>query len=336
MQINKNNIDDLDYIAQLGFEQVSITESDLKDLDVKIKKRIFSYNNGSNFAFISLIVGVFIGISVFFALNINPEVIATNKTSGPLNDSTPVKINANISTVILDTVNIIKENFVNPLASNKKTIDTNSIISNKELIDTVSSISSKPINVALILGKNVNELKIKYILNAPIVYIHDLKVTNYTTLYFKKNQYIKFAAKEGLPVSYANKDDYAKSRSGLKQSADYYLHEELSDALLSFKKGNYGQCIFALNVISSYNDEDINCNFYLGMCYYYKKSYKTAIDFFQRCIESSNNTFFQEAMYYSALSLYEKGEKDLAIEQFKLIADEGEFYSDKAKVFLKN
>lgn len=336
MQVNKNNIDDLDYLAQLGFEQVSVNELELKDLDSKIKKRIFSYNNGLYFGFISLIVGVFIGISVFFSLNNSPEVIASTKTSGPLNDSLPVKTKATPSTLILDTVNIIKENFVNPLAINKKTIDTNSIVIKNELIDTVSSISSKPINVALILGKNVNELKIKYILNAPIVYIHDLKVTNYTTLYFKKNQYVKFAAKEGLPVSYANKEDYAKSRSGLKQSADYYLHEEFSDALLSFKKGKYGQCIYALNVISSYNDEDINCNFYLGMCYYYKKDYKTAIDFFQRCIESSNNTFFQEAMYYSALSLYEKGEKGLAIEQFKLIANEGEFYSEKAKGFLKN
>ena len=41
-------------------------------------------------------------------------------------------------------------------------------------------------------------------------------------------------------------------------------------------------------------------------------------------------------MFYNALSLYENGEKEKAIAKFKEIAEEGEFYSEKAKMYLKN
>jgi hypothetical protein len=44
----------------------------------------------------------------------------------------------------------------------------------------------------------------------------------------------------------------------------------------------------------------------------------------------------QEATYYQALSLFENGDKETAIQSFKDIAQEGEFYSEKAKLFLKN
>ena len=82
-------------------------------------------------------------------------------------------------------------------------------------------------------------------------------------------------------MAYANKEDLNKnSRVKVKQGADYFLHEEFADALLAFKKGNYGQSIYSLNVISGYNDNDINCNFYLGMSYYYKKNYEKANEYF--------------------------------------------------------
>ncbi|MDO8999917.1 MAG: tetratricopeptide repeat protein [Bacteroidota bacterium] len=335
MQVDKNNMDDLDYISELGFEKVVTTNNDLLDLSSKIKKRIFSYNNGFYFGFISLIVGVFIGVSVFYMVDNQPKIYSSDFPNKILNEKPPVKQNTQIY-LELDTVNISKENFVKPETHFKKIQDTTNQLANIKHIDTAIIIPSKPLDLSLLLENNIPESKIKYISNSSVVYIHDLKVTNYTTLYFKKNQFVKLPVKGGLPVSYANKDDLNRSRTGLKQSADYFLHEEFSDALLAFKNKNYNQSIYALNVISGYNDEDVNCNFYLGMCYYYKKNYSKANEFFDRCIQSSNNTFLQEATYYRALSLYESGDKVSAIQKFKFIAEEGEFYSEKAKAFLKN
>ncbi len=334
MPVDKHNMTDLEYLSQLGFDKMPINEADLKDLNTKIKQRTFSYNNGLYFGFISLIVGVFIGLSFFFMIDNRPLLYSSNLPNKILGDTTAFKKASAETTIVLDTIQLVKENFINPLVHTKNNNESGTL-AKKSVADTVMIIPSKPVDVSAMLD-NINESKLKYMANAPIVYIHDLKVTNYTSLYFKKNQYVKFAGKDGLPVSYANKEDYNKNRTTLKQSAEYFLHEEFSDALLAFKKGNYDQCLYALNIISSYNDEDLNCDFYSGMCYYYKKNYAKAIEFFDKCIQSTNNSFLQEAMYYQALSLYENGDKGLASEKFKRIADEGEFYSLKAKIFLKD
>jgi tetratricopeptide (TPR) repeat protein len=336
MQANKNKIDDLDYLAQLGFEQLPISDSDLVDLNAKIKKRIFSYNNGFYFGLISLIVGVFIGVSVFFVLDNAIKIYSPDLSNKILEAKKFPEKKVNEQFLSLDTINVVRENFINPIVNSKRDHDTLSQPLNKNLKDTAIIIQTQPIDLSTLVDNNFPESKIKYILNAPVAYIHDLKVTNYVALYFKKNQYIKFPVRSGLPVSYANKEEFANSRSGLKQNADYYLHEEFSEALLTFKKGNYKPCIYALNVISAYNKEDINCDFYLGMCFYYTKNYQKAIEYFKACIENSNNTFLQEATYYQALSLFENGDKETAIQSFKDIAQEGEFYSEKAKLFLKN
>lgn len=335
MQSNKNKLDDLEYLAQIGFEQVSINDSDLIELKAKVKKRVFSYNNGFYFGLISLIVGVFIGVSVFFMIDNSLTKYLSDFQNKILETKAISEKKVDEKYLSLDTINVVRENFINPTVNLKRAQDTVNQLANKTLKDTSIIIQTQPIDLSTIIDNTFPESKIKYILNAPVAYIHDLKVTNYTALYFKKNQYVKFPIRSGLPVSYANKDDYDKSRSGLKQNADYYLHDEFSEALLTFKKGNYKQCIYALNVISSYNDEDLNCNFYIGMSYYYLKDHIKALDYFNRCIQSSNNTFLQEASYYYALCLFEKGDKEVAMQLFKVIADEGEFYSEKAKAFLK-
>ena len=334
MPVDKHNLDDLEYLAQLGFDKTPINEADLEELNKKVRQRTFSYNNGLYFGFISLIIGVFIGVSLFFMIDNKQLVYSSDFPNKILNDSIQFKKTTAQTAIALDTIVVTKENFINPQA-HLKTLRSASVAVTEVQLDTAVIIPSKPVDVSAMLG-NMNESKLKYMANAPIVYIHDLKVTNYTSLYFKKNQYVKLLGKDGLPVSYANKEDYNKSGSDLKQSADYFLHEELADALLTFKKGNYEQCLYALNNISTYNNEDLNCDFYSGMCYYYKKNYAKATEFFNKCIESANNSFLQEAMYYEALSIYESGDKEAAIAKFKLIADEGEFYSVKAKAFLKN
>lgn len=334
MQVDKNNMDDLEYLAQLGFDKVSVNDNDLEDLKTKVKNRSFSYNNGIYFGFISLIIGIFIGVSLFFMVDNKPVLYSSNTPSKIFNDSLSAIKNIPAKIIMLDTINIVKENFIHS-SSTVDHVTDNEGNTYYSANDSVVMIPSKPIDVSAILNKEISESKIKYISNAPVAYIHDLKVTNYTTLYFKKNQFVKLPLKGALSVAYANKEDINRTNPGIKQSADYFLHEEFADALLAFKKGNYGQCIYALNIISSYNDNDINCNFYLGMSYYYKKNYAKASEYLDRCIADQNNTFLQEAMFYKTLSLYENGDKELALEKFRIIADEGEFYSEKAKAYLK-
>lgn len=320
--------DDLDYLAELGFEQVLTDVSDLKDLKKRIQKRTFSF---SNFYLMSgsLLVGVLIGFALFFGFSTNKEHLA-GKTNPPaenqaamVDEGKPVKI------ITLDTINVTKENFIKPAPRHRVEKIENE---NAEITESADQIVSKPVDLSYLASGKLKEGKLKYMINAPVFYLHDMKITSYTTLYFEKNRFVKFS---GLAVDVAA-DENNLTPSNLKQSANYYLHEEIANAMLKFKRGKYDEVIYTLRIVASYNTKDLNCDFYTAMSYYHKKSFSKALPFFDECIYNVNNTFLQEAMYYKAFSLLENGNKEEARKLLEKIVDEGEFYAKQAKATLHN
>jgi hypothetical protein len=321
--------DDLDYLSRLGFDAVTAPDSDLDALRAKVRSRVFSYGSGFYFSWISLIIGVFIGISVFFMMyQPAPDRIrftpAFSIKDTLLNKSIPDTIS-----VILDTV-VVKENFVRKNYMAKAATAAKPPV-DAPVSDSAMVLQARDIDLALALGQSVKEEKIRFIINAPVFYLHDLKITNYSSLYFKRNQFVRLG---GTPAGSANGTETSQSPV-LKESPEYFLHNEIAQAMLYFKKGRFDQCINTLNTVSAYNPDDINCDFYLGMCFYYKKNYKKAIEYLDLCIVNQNNTFMQEAAYYKALSMYGSGNREQGIVMLQQIAGEGEFYAAKATLFLK-
>lgn len=337
MQPDNKYTDDLEYLSQQGFEKLKVSEADINDLKKKIKARSFSYNNSFYFTAITMIMGVFIGAVLFFALTGTSYEPLPVKQLAVMTDSLPAVNNDKISTPItLDTVIVIKENFINPQLKVTDLKNAAPQTTSPQVMDSVVSIPEKPIDTALLKKEPVKEEHLKFIINAPVLYIHDMKVTNYTTLYFKKNHFVKFNERTGITAEYPSRSaSFQSAPHLLKESADYFLHEEIAGALLYFKKGKYDDCINSLKLVAAYNNEDINCDFYMAMCYYYKANYIKAAELFDKCISNMNNTFLQEAMYYKAVSLFDAGNKAEALILFKQITDEGEFYAAKAKTYLK-
>jgi len=331
MQSDENYKNDLDYLSKLGFETVAVTDADLADLKKKIRSRSFAWSR-LYFNLGSLIIGIALGGFIFYTFykKSSPNPIVNELKT--FDKSNPKTSNRDESIISLDTVFVVKENFINPLAKNNKSeiLKENTISKAKDSADVIAT---KPLDLSLLRNGEIREEKLKYMINSPVFYLHDMKITNYTTLYFKKNRFVKYS---GVSAAYSNANENAPAGSGLKQSADYYLHDEIATAMLYFKKGKYDQAINSLNMISSYNQNDLNCDFYLAMSYYYKKNYSKAIELFDLCILNANNTFLQEAAYYKALSLYEKGNKEEARQAFKKIVEENEFYAEKAKTYLKD
>jgi outer membrane protein assembly factor BamD (BamD/ComL family) len=70
------------------------------------------------------------------------------------------------------------------------------------------------------------------------------------------------------------------------------------------------------------------------MCLFYKKNYRKAVTYFEECLDQTNNTFVEEALYYRAVSQYYSGEKEAGLSSLKRIAEGTMFYSDKATAFL--
>lgn len=289
--------------------------------------RVSFNNNGVYFSFISLIIGGFIGVSCFFSIYNRPKIFAA-KADTILTDTSILKPTPE-KTIALDTIIIQHENFI--YHKKEKIIDTLSHEAN--ITDSILITPIEPININSISDKNLSPTKIKYMPNASIVYLHDLKITNYSLLYFNKNDQIKLNT-SGLSAAYANKTATLNGVEGLKQESTYYLHDIIAEAMLYYNKGNYNQCINSLNTVAAYTNVDINCKFYYGMCYYNKKNFLKAKGYFEDCISNPNNTFLQEALYYKALCLIETGNLEEAKILLKQIADDGEFYSQKALIAL--
>ncbi|HOZ87455.1 MAG TPA: hypothetical protein PL029_06845, partial [Bacteroidia bacterium] len=255
MNSENKNPDDLDYLSRLGFEAVPVPDTDLAELRAKVRSRVFSYGSGFYFSWISLIIGVFIGISVFFMMyQPAPDRIRFTPAFS-IKDTLPAKSIPATVNVILDTV-VVKENFVRKNYRTKQTADAEPTV-DEPARDSAIVLQSRDIDVALALGQPVKEEKIRFIINAPVFYLHDLKITNYSSLYFKRNQFVRLG---GTPAGSPNGTEPSQS-PGLKESAEYFLHNEIAQAMLYFKKGRYDQCINTLNIVSAYNPVDINCDF---------------------------------------------------------------------------
>lgn len=326
MHTDKNNLSDLDYLSRLGYEKVNTTEHDLHELRSKIKGRVFSYNTGASFAFISMVTGMFIGISVFFAFYHSPQNI-NHPSSLPTAHST----SPSIPYINLDTLPFVSENFVKHSAKSLHSVQTDSVISKAAGNDTIVDLAMHSYNS---IPEIINEEQIKYIPNAPVIYLHDLKVTDYSSLYFKQNKFIPMKINQGLDASIANKNEINKNDNIFNSQENYYLHQAIADAMGYFSKKEYNRCLATLQTITELNPNDINYYFYSGMCYYYKQDYVTASKNLDYCITNANNTFYNEARFYKAMCLYQSGNLNEARILFKEIAGEKSFYSEKAKQFI--
>lgn len=322
MQLDKRNMNDLEYLAEKGFESISYSDTDLNELKAKVKSKSFSFNSGYYFGFISLITGIFIGISVFFTISNSPKIYAVKPSSQKITAIDTVEA----AHVFLDTLQVVSENFVKPAVPVK--VEKDSVII-KSTIERVEPIAALPVPTLSLEEKPV-EQKLRYAANGTVKFVHDLKVTDYYTLYFNRKKLVVFSSKPGLPATYANKEEYSAGKNLLEPMDQYYLHEAFEDGMLLFKKGSYKACINSLNNVMAFSGEnDINCRFYIGMCNFYLKRYTEAQKNFNICVSHSNNTFLPEAEFYKAMCMQALGDSS-ASSLFKKIADEGGFYSEKA------
>jgi hypothetical protein len=330
MQPENRNMSDLEYLADLGFEQMGFDNCDLDDLTQRVRSRAFQGGSGFYFVYISAMIGMFVGISVFFNFYNAPKIFSVPVTQNKTN-VTPQQ--ENHSEIKLDTITVAADNFVQHAQKPRLAVQKQKNISDTATIkDTAAFLASLPLPE---IEEKPIEQKIHYSPNSPIVFIHDYKITDYQKLYFNRSKLVSLSQGSNVPVLYASREDMLANPNFLDQRSIYFLHEALSDALLYFKRKNYNRCLSLLNRVGSYTDFDVNCRFYSGMCCYYNKNYSEAIRNFDACIINTNNVFLPEAEYYKAMSLYESGNKEEAIPLFKKIADEEGFYSEKAKEYLK-
>ncbi len=340
MPHNKHTPDDLNYLAELGFEAMQGSDLEVNALKETIKAKTKKRMNQSVLIISSICIGALAGIFLFkiWQTNSNSEKKLVNI---PTNESTTIlteKTTSNSTPVLqMDTVELVVKSKTQVAYKNESFVKPSTPAPLQSIItDSIYELNSRLPEIDLTPPSSAPALQLRYMANAPILFLHDLKVTNYHQLYFKKEQLVMIdggmdkstdASKE---TKEANKDNFLNL--GRKH---YYLHQAISDALYYFSRKEYLSSQQLLYRVKSFTKQDINCDFYLGMSYYYQNDYLKALKYFNLVLENENNTFLQEAEFYKAHTLYELGEQNTAINLFKKIKNENGFYAEKASLYLK-
>lgn len=177
------------------------------------------------------------------------------------------------------------------------------------------------------------EVLVEPTFNADVIYIYDLKVTNYNGLYFNY-QPKPFEIKGSTPAYKENKEtenflfekDYEQTIAADKI---------LKSGLAYFTKGKYNKALDEFETLLVLNPKDVNSLFYSAVSYYQIGKYDRTIKNLEAVLKSPNNVFHPEAKWNLALSNFKVGEKAKAKQLLIEIVGEKGFYSKRAGEKLK-
>ncbi|HEY1039364.1 MAG TPA: hypothetical protein VGF30_08180 [Bacteroidia bacterium] len=331
---HKNQDDYFDYLAEMG--SASINADDMKDLTERIDKKV---NSGSVKAktngFTTVILVVFTSVLLFVLFN-----KASVLQIGPGHDVKEESNNDILAQAIMND-SVIKPNAVVPIPAPEKKEENNEHF----VIESRDNHFAEDLSVDILPSRNIalldtsakahmTEELVELIPNSPVLYIYDLKVTDFQKLYFKKMKPYTIV-ENGLSAAFENTEAYKAYKSENKLLNPYTLDMLLKDALFAFSKGKYKQSLVLFDELLNYNKNDVNALFYSGMCQYYKGEYADADYRFNRVFQGENNVFNQEAEWYKALSLQKSGDTKEAIELLLKINKKKGFYADKAGLKLE-
>lgn len=315
---------DLSYLSSVAFEQFNVSSSDIDKLNQSIDKKIKGSSGSFNTIFISVLCGLLIGVSIFFVIfqkNKNHPSVYQSLEEEKAQHKLENKIAS--TDTIFPKIEIKEIEHYNTIANNIEEVET------PEILETLPS---KPLDVNLPEKEEEEDIVFQFTPNAPVVFIHNLKVTNYRMYYFKNSYAIDLNASTGVPAQYGSKADIETAY--LHKSNSYLAHKIIKQAMRFFSSKNITNCIEELTMLYDFNHDDANAQFYLGMCYYQLGKYAVAKNFFQKNLDNINNIFHQESEFYQALCLLNLKQTDEANKQLQYIVNNKGFYSFRAKEVL--
>jgi tetratricopeptide (TPR) repeat protein len=335
MKINNNieklnQTDDLSYLASVAFETFQVSDLEIDFLKTKIDKKVGFSGGQFSAIFISVLTGLFIGISVFFVIfqrqKNHPSINNLNEISQ--NDKSLNNLILKTDTVFLvnetEKVVDVKEHFTS-IANNQ---------AESVLVESPEHIEPKTLLLDDSKMTENNDIIFEFIPNAPVVFISNLKVTNYRSYYFKHNEVVDLSVNTGLSAQYENNSKIEKTN--LSKSNAYLAHKIIQNAMWLFSTKKIANCIEELTLLYNFNNNDANAQFYLGMANYQLGKYNYAINFFKKNLDNENNIFHQESDFYLALCYINGGEKEKGTILLNSIIENKGFYCQRAKETLLN
>jgi tetratricopeptide (TPR) repeat protein len=161
-----------------------------------------------------------------------------------------------------------------------------------------------------------------------VMFISNFKIVDYTS--FRKEAWPN-AVLGGVPAAYEKAGQAARDSEGTTG----YLRF-IENGIYALVKQEYASSYQQFQQLLKEYPDDVNGLFYSGLVKYYLGEYATARAFFEKVQTSRFKTFNEESEFYSALSLWESGNKELASEELAAITARRGFYAKRALGILRS
>ncbi len=263
----------------------------------------------------------FIFIFYFYSNSFNNKTpIATKQIISIEKNKTTEKI---ISPVLIE--NKITPAIKAQRISNKKTIETQN---KTEVPNEINPIKINNLNDKIYHSKN----SLKTVYSSSDFYLHNCKIANYSSLYFKPRKQEKTFL--GLPPFIENKDAMIElNEQGEKETIT--LIAILNNAIEELNLSHFEKAIVQFNKLLNYNSSDINALFYSGIANYNLNDYDKAIKHFEKTLSIHSNAFREETNWHLAICYLKNNEIEKGKKILEKIESENGFYAERAKEKLK-
>jgi tetratricopeptide (TPR) repeat protein len=159
-----------------------------------------------------------------------------------------------------------------------------------------------------------------------LLYLHDLKLVHPKELYSAIPDIDP--AKLGVPAQYTDRSNVQRGTEEQRLQA-YTAFMDV--ALAKFARNDHKGCLDDLRFLLDQYPDDVNALFYAGLCSHNLALYGRARNYLHRAATHNFDTFYEEAVWYHALTLERMGEVDAAQEAYARIVAENGFYADRAR-----
>jgi tetratricopeptide (TPR) repeat protein len=177
------------------------------------------------------------------------------------------------------------------------------------------------------------EQKISAQKTAKEIYLHDLKLVDYSAYRNKPAIEIERIILTGTAANYES-NDQLEAEPSVKTVAIPYM-DYIGKTMGYVSRGKWKQSLQRLQEILTTYPDDVNGHFYAGLCCYNLQQYEDAKLHFATCLQLDYNNFNEEATWYLAQSFLANGEKTSAHELLVSIRDQRGYYSKQAEKLLK-
>lgn len=177
------------------------------------------------------------------------------------------------------------------------------------------------------------ELVKKKTKTAAELYLYDLKLIDYRKYRSRPAVKTKQVVLTGTPAS--KEGETSEEPTSEMQEVEIPYIEYLSKTMRKFSRGSFKNALSRFDIILATYKDDVNANFYSGLCLYNLGEYEAAIDRFLACRLSDFSNFNEEAQWMTALCYEELGQNDKAKVYFQKIIEQGGFYKKRAQDKMK-